>query len=181
MSCKTSFLPAIKLAVIFFVIIYLFSLIAFIPTWKPFRAIAIPIALILLIGVIGYLIFKNFGSCKLVGSAIFIISIIISFLLQLQTSKSFISDIELVETMRDVNSNDVIFVYEYSEIPDGFIKNIITVQNSWIPVEKNILEVSSSFSGVSNKDGDLVLSFKRDDSLQYIYSDGVFKQITKHH
>jgi len=179
-GCIKSLLPIIKLAVVFFVIIHLFSLIDFIPTWKPYRTIVIPTALILLTGVIGHLIFKNFASCKLIGSIIFIVSIIISFLLQFQTSESFISSRELIETMRDSNSNDVIFVYEYSEIPDGFIKNIITVQNSWIPVEKNILEVKSSFSSISNKNGKLILSFKSDDSLQYIYSDGEFKQIIKH-
>ena len=122
MNCISTFLPAIKLAVMFFVIIYLFSLIDFIPTWKPFRTIAIPTALILLIGIIGYLIFKNFGSCKLVGSTIFIVSIIISFLLQFQTSKSFISDIELVKQIQDSKSGNIIFIYEYSEMPDGFIK-----------------------------------------------------------
>ncbi len=179
MNCITAFFPAIKLAVIAFIIVYLLSLLNLIPTWNDYREIIIPILLVLTIRGIGFLIFKSLGNCVLVGSIIFILTLVISFFLFYLSSDPIMSGEELIESKRDNNSGDMIFVYEYSEIPNGFIKSIVTVQSSWLPIEKNILEVSSSFSDLFNRDGNLVLSFDSDNSHQYIYMDGEFKQVIK--
>ena len=180
MSCITSFLPAIKLAVITFIIVYLLSLLNLVPTWKIYRGWAVPLLLTVTIIGVGFLLFKNIDNCIIIGTLVFILTLVISFFLFFLSSDPIMSGEELIESKRDSSSGDMIFIYEYSEVPDGFIKSIVRVQSSWIPIEKNILEVKSGFSSFSDQDGKLILSFKSDGSHQYIYSDGEFKQIEKH-
>ncbi|MCD5380477.1 hypothetical protein LR004_00985, partial [Candidatus Gracilibacteria bacterium] len=57
MNCIASFSPAIKLAVIALIVVYLLSLLNLIPTWKGYRGIIIPILLVLTIGGVGLRIF----------------------------------------------------------------------------------------------------------------------------
>ena len=160
MNCIVSFFPAIKLAVIAFIVIYLLSLLNLVPVWEVYRGWAIPLLLTLTIAGVGFLLFKNIDNCVLIGVGVFILALVISFFLFLLVSNPLLSDKELVKQIQDSKSGDNIFIYEYSEFPDGFIKNIVTVQRSWVPIEKNILEVSSRFPNLSNEDGKLILTLK---------------------
>jgi len=178
MNCIVSFFPAIKLAVIAFIVIYLLSLLNLVPVWKVYRGWAIPLLLTLTIAGVGFLLFKNIDNCVLIGGGVFILTLVISFFLFFLSSNPIMSGKELVKQIQDSKSGDNIFIYEHSEMPDGFIKNIVTVQSSWLPIEKNILEISSSFSDASERDGKLFLFFKSDESIQYTYSNGAFQLVT---
>jgi hypothetical protein len=166
--------PAILAALAGVAVVWAIDALPLIPSWEPLTAMLAGATIAVVVTIVGIRIMSiwrvgnRWAALAITTLTSFPVVLMWFLFTELLVPNALYSE-DVVATLADRRSGETLYVYETSDIPDGFVHTRVAVRRGWLPLERTLLVLGQPFdSSVQGIDG-LELRFGIDRAVRYDY------------